>query len=337
MRVFSSLLALLVVLAGAATAAAQPNAAAAEALFRAGRDASQRGDVQTACTKYRESYRLDPALGTLLNIAVCEETLGELASAWQHYQELIHSLPQNDERVVIAREHLATLDPRLPRVTLRKLEGAPEDTHVWLAGTDLGAAAFDTPLPMDAGSYTFEARADGRQPQTFALTLALGDRVELGVAPGAALPQPAVVALSSAAHAPSPNTAQPGADRPRALSTQRVVAYGLLGGAAVSFVAFGVTGALALDRKLTADDHCDEQNRCDPDGIAAVDSGKTLYPLMLISAGVALAAGAAGTYLLLTDSDDVGSSDEAHASRTALSLSPELSARSAGARLRGHF
>src|SRR5262245_9051827 len=97
---------------------AQPAEAASEALFRAGRDAMQHGDARTACAKFRESYRLDRALGTLLNIAVCEEALGELSAAWQHHQSVIHELPEGDDRVVIAHQHLMQLDARLPRVTV---------------------------------------------------------------------------------------------------------------------------------------------------------------------------------------------------------------------------
>src|SRR5262245_40491856 len=95
----SSSLVMLVMLATCAArpAAAQPGTAASETLFRAGRDAMQRGDATSACAKFRESYRLEQAPGTLLNIAVCEEALGELCNAWQHYQDLIHELPADDD------------------------------------------------------------------------------------------------------------------------------------------------------------------------------------------------------------------------------------------------
>ena len=41
--------------------------AAAEALFRAARSAVERGDYRSACPKFEESHRLDPAVGTLFN------------------------------------------------------------------------------------------------------------------------------------------------------------------------------------------------------------------------------------------------------------------------------
>src|SRR5687768_2981870 len=60
----------------AASAGAEPrDAAAAEALFRQGRQAADAGDHAKACEKFKESNRLDPALGTVFNIADCEEKL----------------------------------------------------------------------------------------------------------------------------------------------------------------------------------------------------------------------------------------------------------------------
>ena len=45
--------------------------AAAEALFLEARDLFVAGKVAAACTKFESSYKLDPAPGTLLNLAAC--------------------------------------------------------------------------------------------------------------------------------------------------------------------------------------------------------------------------------------------------------------------------
>src|SRR5687768_8531645 len=67
-----------VVLASArGRALAQPrDAAAGEALFIEGRRLMKVGDRPAACAKFAESQRLDPAVGTLANLADCEEQRG---------------------------------------------------------------------------------------------------------------------------------------------------------------------------------------------------------------------------------------------------------------------
>ena len=67
--------------------AAGRDPAAAEVLFQEGRDAVQRGNWPLACSKFRESERLDPGVGTLMNLADCEEKIGRLASAWERWRE----------------------------------------------------------------------------------------------------------------------------------------------------------------------------------------------------------------------------------------------------------
>src|SRR5262245_37563455 len=59
------------------------DAAAAEALFREGRQLMDSGAIAQACVKFEESLRLDPALGTMLNLAVCEERAGNTKRACQ--------------------------------------------------------------------------------------------------------------------------------------------------------------------------------------------------------------------------------------------------------------
>ena len=66
-----------------ATATAQPTEAVkrADALFQEGRRLLDAGDATAACPKFEESQRLDPGLGTLLNLADCYERTSRLALA----------------------------------------------------------------------------------------------------------------------------------------------------------------------------------------------------------------------------------------------------------------
>jgi hypothetical protein len=320
-------------------AVAQPNGAAAEALFRAGRVAALNDDPQTACSKFRESYRLDAALGTLLNIAFCEESLGELSNAWQHLQDVVHGLPAGDERVALAQQHLRELDVRLPRLVVSRAATAPTDTRVLLEEVELGAASFDVELPLDPGEHTVRARANGRLERKYVLTIKLGDRVKLEVEPGDAAPPTLAVtpvpATTNEAVTVAPAQTQSAHDEPPASRpaqpdhhVRRTLAYVLLGTGGASLIASGVFTFLVLDRKEVVDEHCESGSKaCDPKGSAAVDSGKTYFAMTFVTLGIALASAGVGAGLLLTEPDD----DER------LSLTPMLTPTAAYAQLSGSF
>jgi hypothetical protein len=313
-------------------ALAQPAAAASEALFRAGREAMQQGDARTACAKFRESYRLEHAPGTLLNIGVCEEALGELSNAWQHYQDLVHALPPDDDRLRIARQHSQQLDPRLPRLTVHLAAGAPEDTRALIGSVELGAASFDTALPMDPGHYDVRVTAAGRESQTSTLDLSEGERTQIEIAPGEVLPEPPEPepATQSAAGAGTlgSDTARAPSDAGATTPPWRnAIAYGLLGASGAGLLVAVVTGAFALDRAATVDAHCPDK-RCDSEGLTATRSGQTLYIVSLTSLGVGVAAAGAGLYLLLVPPKN---------EHGGLAFAPALSPQQLGVRVSGQL
>src|SRR4051812_10367911 len=79
-------LACAIVLAVLRPAAAEDKVAKADALFAEGiklRDSN----LELACAKFGESLQLNPqAIGTLLNVALCDERLGRLASALRRFE-----------------------------------------------------------------------------------------------------------------------------------------------------------------------------------------------------------------------------------------------------------
>src|SRR3954463_15096752 len=81
--------------------------AAAEVLYRSAREAAKKGDFATACAQFAESQRLDPAPGTLLNLADCEEHRGLIAAAWIHFVEAEPQFKSGDARAALARDRAA--------------------------------------------------------------------------------------------------------------------------------------------------------------------------------------------------------------------------------------
>src|SRR5450631_560862 len=105
---------LLLILAPVMARADGADPAAADVLFREGRRDADAGNYALACPKFEESFRLDPAPGTLLNLADCEENRGQLTRAWQHFQQLTDELPATDERRPIAIARARALETRAP-------------------------------------------------------------------------------------------------------------------------------------------------------------------------------------------------------------------------------
>jgi hypothetical protein len=167
--------------------AAAPDAAtiaAAEALFEGGHQAMVESDYDTACARFEESNRLDPAVGSLLNLAVCEEKRGHLATAWQLFKRVMHDLPAGDDRYPIAQRRASSLRARVPTLTLRLENGAPNQTRVRYFEAVLGHASFSVPLPLDPGQYTLHVSAPKREKRTYQVTLGEGEKKVLTVGPG---------------------------------------------------------------------------------------------------------------------------------------------------------
>lgn len=271
------MLGLLGVAGGARAASRDP--AAAEALFRDARAAMQRGDYDVACAKLDESQRLDPAPGTLLNLAECEEKRGRLASAWQDYQWAIESLPAGDERVPYAKSHADALAPRLPRLVVRLARSAPEGAHVRRDQVDLGAASLGAPLPVDPGKHALVVTAPGRVARTYEVAAAEGRAAEITVDVGA-----------PDERAPAPEARGMG-------KLPGFVGIGL-GGAAL--VAGSVTGVLAIGRARVADEHCDPAHTCDDIGLAANRDGRTFSTISTVSFVAAVVLVGGGIAWILT-------------------------------------
>src|SRR5260221_9700518 len=70
-----------------ARAQPSPDDAGAEALFLEGRRLMDAARFDEACAKFAASQKLAPGLGTLMNLADCEEHRGRTATAWAHFRE----------------------------------------------------------------------------------------------------------------------------------------------------------------------------------------------------------------------------------------------------------
>src|SRR5690349_16906011 len=111
-------------LAAAGRAQADPRIDRADQLFTEGKALLPSNLIQ-ACSKFEESLQYNPAaIGTLLNVALCDEKLGKLASALARFTEARdHAKEQNlAEHVRAAEDHIATLTPSVPHLAIQLTE-----------------------------------------------------------------------------------------------------------------------------------------------------------------------------------------------------------------------
>ncbi len=276
--------------ASAAPAVAQPSpadATLAESLFRDARKLMVEGRYAEACPKLQESQRLDPGGGTLLNLALCHAGEGKTATAWAELKEAQGAARRDgrSDREQVIQKSLAELEPRLSMVSVHvEDEARAAGVTVKLDGAPLGAAAWDTPFPVDPGPHNVEATAPGHQ--AFSNTFTLGpthDRVTL-----------TIPALAEAASAPG--VLPPGRGSSRQKTAGYVVGSVGLAGLVVGGI-FGV-GAILQEkeaRKTCSDTVCTDRAGFDASKQAAQSATASNLAFGLGAAGVAV-----GVILVLT-------------------------------------
>lgn len=142
------------------------DSAGAEVLFREGKQLMEQKDYVAACPKLAESYRLDPATGSLLALALCYERAGKLASAWVAYTDAAARAKREGQtdRERGAEARARELEPKLAKLIVEVEAPDTPGIEVIRDGVHLGAAALGSAIPVDPGEHVVEARAPGREP-----------------------------------------------------------------------------------------------------------------------------------------------------------------------------
>jgi hypothetical protein len=182
---------------------------------------------EIACAKFAESERLDPRVGTLINLALCEEALGLVATArryWEQATDLARAT--GDARVTYTTDRFDAIDGKVPRLTVRLAGAVPPGTIVRRDDVELGLASLGTALPVDPGKHTVFAiaahRADG---PVIMVELHEGESKDIAVEVGAAVPEAPEVRVTSA----QPVAAPPAAGGTKASVRLAAIASGAAG------------------------------------------------------------------------------------------------------------
>jgi serine/threonine-protein kinase len=289
---------------------AEANRMAAETLFVEAKRLMEAGQYSQACPKLADSQRIDPAVGTLLNLALCYERLGKLASAWSTYREAAAAARSagQTEREGVARQRGSALEPRLGRLTITvpPALASVEGLEVRVDGNTMPASLWGVAAPVDPGDHTVEVSAKGKKPWS----------TRIQVAPPS---QPTVIVpnLENSPIEPKAPVAPETAVMPGSKSSQRTIAL-VLGGTGVAALAAGAFfGISARSTYHQADGDCSTKNVCNAAGTDLRNSAYGKATVSTIAFGVGGAALVSAVVLWLT-----APKDESEGPRVGLGLGP---------------
>lgn len=285
----------LVALGVAATAAADvrdDDKLEADKLFQEGRALLEQGKRTDACAKFDLSFRKDPrAVGTMLNLGLCAEEAGQIATAVRYYSEARdrahdQSLAEHQEA---AERKIALLAPRVPHLSITLPRNAPDAKVI----VDQIVLAPDQlrDVQVDPGERSVVVTAPGKLPFEKKLTLAEGAHQSLAV--------PDLQGERTIEVRPST----------RRLWGKILTASGV--GLAGGGLALGFYGRSLYDRQFPNSDpsapnasdpqhHCftiDSVRHCDPTGASRITTARRVALAGTITGIAGLAVAATGAYL----------------------------------------
>ena len=263
------------------------DAALAEKLFQDGRALMTQRKFGEACAKLAESQRLDPGVGTLLNLAECFEKNGQVASAWATYREADAAATREGQkqRTIYAATRVKALAPELSFLTVDAPAGPPAGLRVTCDGKAVGDASLGSLMPFDAGPHRIAANAPGRRAWSKSVDLPPKSSIRVSV--------PELEVESRVAPPVAPPVA-PEPDRSTG-SAQRVTGMTL---GLVGIVGIGIGTYFGIRAMGTHNDaensHCSAVS-CDPTGGSLNDEARgqaTVSTIAFAAGAVMLAAGA---------------------------------------------
>lgn len=277
--------------------------------FDEGRAAMKANDLGRACPLLERSLTLEPALGTLLNLATCFEQQGKMASAWVRFNEATSWAQRTHEskREAFASERATALKPRVSWLSLTSTSLAQVKVDAVQLTVSPGVPVS---VPLDVGLHVVAREQAGFTPWTSQVQVereGTTSTVQLPELTPIDLPgPPPMVEVTPLPPAPPP-VVEPKAElkvaelRTEAATPSRAPGWVL--------VAVGVTAAVAggvgLGWSFATYDQLQSQRRSTFAPIVRVTQRdfellQWAYPASWIAAGVGVATAVSGAILLFT-------------------------------------
>jgi hypothetical protein len=171
-----------------APAAVADDSTVAEQLFREGKRLLAGGKTAEACKAFEGSYRKDPAVTTLLNLADCREKNGQFATAWGQFLEVQRLARGKADTAAYAntgRDRASNLEGRLSFLIINVPAGSSvEGLQILRNGVVVDSAEWNTEIPVDGGEYKIDGSAPGYEPWSTKVKVeAERDKVSVDVPP----------------------------------------------------------------------------------------------------------------------------------------------------------
>ena len=282
--------------AGAQSAAEK---AQAQILFDEARKLLDEGKTAEACQAFDESQKLDPAIGTQLNLANCYEQIGKTASAWIMYLEVKTKANRagQADRAKFAEDRAKALEAKLSKMRVEVAEPV-EGLTITRDGTVVSETALGKALPVDPGEHAIVAEAPGKKPWRQTVTVgAEADDVTV-----------TIPALEDAPieEKPAPGAPLPGSDAETSDGTPQLVAgFAVMGVGVLAGVGGAVLRVVALQRDEESFEHCrpEDLGVCTQEGADLRDEAQALQTGSVIAWAGGGALVVAGLVLVLTAPD----------------------------------
>jgi hypothetical protein len=229
-----------------------------------------------------------------LNLALCHEREGRLASSWSEFTEAgrIARRDGRADREAEAASHVSVLEPRLSRLMIVVPPAAQvSGLRIERNGREVGQGAWSTPIPVDGGEHVVRATAPGHEP--FTVKVAVGSESDTRTIE--------VVLLAIAVVVAPPRAAPPDQPPPAKWVTPKRMRWTGIGAAGLGVLSLAAGGwalASALDLNEQSDPYC-TGNMCDDVGLQKRDeavSRGNLATIFGVSGAVLVGAGAALYY-----------------------------------------
>jgi hypothetical protein len=272
----------------------------AKDLFSHGRDLRNNGDCGSAAPLFRRAYEIFPGgLGSLRNLAECEETLGHFASsrrAWLDLRRALITMP-NDPKYEgwdkDAEEAANRLKPKVASFVVDVYVKSPEGeilanektgVEILVNGESVGTKLVSAPLERDPGTYRIRAQMKDASPVEQTVALSAGDNPH--------------VTIRIERHPGQDNDSEE-----QKIRTRKIIGIAAMGAGGALLVGGLITFLIRQSALSDLEDQCGagyENGPCDISLKSTIDRGKLMSTLSPILAGAGVAIAGVGVVIYAT-------------------------------------